>query len=165
MQQNLYKEGYVHVIFPLSKDVDGYPPVDNERMWAKKIDENVFRVENTPFYVRGISFGDLVEAKEISESVYGYIKLYKHSGYSTFRIHVGGDNIDKSKYVDSLLEKLKSFGCSTEGQDDNNLIAVNIPQEAPLQKVAEYLNSEYKLGLLDYEEACIADDNYQSPEK
>ena len=53
----------VHVIFPLEVDVDGWPPVSAERVWAFDLGDGRFRIDNPPWFVRNLAVGDIVEAQ------------------------------------------------------------------------------------------------------
>jgi hypothetical protein len=161
---NYYKEGYIHIIFPLKQDSDSYSDSGAERLWAKRISQNQYQIENIPFYVKGLSFGDIVEAKEISEDVYEFIRIQKHSGHTTFRIFVSEDVSDKERVLQNILKDLNSLGAQTEGMEGSSLTAIDLPPTTDISKVGQYLNDKYKAGLLDYEEAAIPD-NYISPPK
>ncbi len=159
-----YKEGYAHIIFPLKKDAGEYPDFATERLWAKKLGQNEFQVENIPMYVRGISYGDIVEAKEVSEDVYEFTKFLKHSGHSTFRIYINQEIQDREEVLQQIIQELNAFGVKTECSKDNTLTAVDLPEGVEVSKVGQYLNDKYKAGILDYQEASVPND-YVSPKK
>ena len=48
-------EKYKKMLFNLSQDEDGYPPVSVEGIWVEPTLSGNFRVENVPFYVRELS--------------------------------------------------------------------------------------------------------------
>ena len=58
----------VKVHFPIEVE-DGWPPVSGESMWAVHVEDEVYRLENTPFFVRGAAFGDLVQTWRDAEGV------------------------------------------------------------------------------------------------
>jgi Domain of unknown function (DUF4265) len=154
-----YKQGYCHIIFPLKRDSDGYPDASAERLWAKKIAPNQFQIQNIPFYIKGVSLKDIVEARNVSEDVYEFVKILKYSGHSTFRIFISGDVTDNDKVLQATVQRLNSMGCKTEGLNkDSTLTAIDVPPKTDINKIGQFLRDQYKLGLLDFEEASVPDD-------
>jgi hypothetical protein len=39
--------------------------VETETLWAKEVGPNLFRIENSPFFIFGISADDIVSAEEV----------------------------------------------------------------------------------------------------
>ena len=156
-----YKEGYVHVIIPLNQVASNSLGFKTERLWAKKLQTNQFQVKNIPFYVKGISYGDIIEGKEISEDVFEFVKIIKYSGHSTFRIYVNNDVLNKEKVLRNIINELNDMGVKTEGLEDSILTAIDVPSNVDISKVGQYLNDKYRIGLLDYEESSIPQ-NYVS---
>jgi hypothetical protein len=156
-------EKQVHVIFPLQKDEDGYPDFATERMWAVKLPDNEFRIMNSPFYAYGISWGDIVEAKEVSEDVYEFIKVKKRGGWSTFRFVAEKDV--SNGYLDNVIAALNSLGCGTETSGTaQNFVTISAPPDTDPGKVGDLLAEEMRKGLIDFEEASIPN-NYVSRKK
>jgi hypothetical protein len=54
---------YVRVLFELEKEDEDYPPVNYERLWARRLEQGLFELDNIPFFVRDISAGDVVSAR------------------------------------------------------------------------------------------------------
>ncbi|MBP5133264.1 DUF4265 domain-containing protein, partial [Pseudomonas protegens] len=46
------------IIFKLTVDADGYPPVEYESMWGVQRGADVYQLDNTPYYLYGVSKGD-----------------------------------------------------------------------------------------------------------
>jgi hypothetical protein len=53
----------VKVIFELPQDEDGWPPAGSEGLWAVPVTPDVVRLDNTPFFVRGVATGDLIRVR------------------------------------------------------------------------------------------------------
>ncbi len=51
------------ILFRLQRDEVGYPPTDWESLWATPLGSNQFEIDNVPFYIRGISSGDVILAR------------------------------------------------------------------------------------------------------
>jgi hypothetical protein len=62
--------GLVKIVFEL----DEGGPFSTESMWARPIDGDVFVLDNIPFYVFGVSFGDHVRATKYSDGVFKFRK-------------------------------------------------------------------------------------------
>lgn len=83
-------ERLFQVVFDLPEEGAIWPPVTPERLWAAKTQEKLhLAVRNTPFYVKGITYGDLIlvcpdnERREIV-----FDRLVSESGHSTVRVLV-----------------------------------------------------------------------------
>lgn len=149
------KNDYVHLIFPLVQEEDGYPGVGSERLWAKKIDNHLYEVDNIPFFVKGISAGDLVTAEE-KEGALFFKELEKKSSSSTLRVILFGENDGVKKESALLLRsQLNKMGCETEGSHIPNLISVGIPQVVSLKLVTDYLENGMREGKWEYEDGAI----------
>jgi hypothetical protein len=71
--------------FFLEKDEDGYPPDDSETVWVEKLEGNRYRIDNIPFYIRGISPEDIVTSRVVDGNLI-FDELISKSTISVFRI-------------------------------------------------------------------------------
>jgi hypothetical protein len=79
-------------------DADGF----TETPWASRVkpDDDLFRVENAPFYAHGVSFEDVVEAKPLGPRVadgvpmYEFVRVAQRSGNRKVRFNFGDDKAD-----------------------------------------------------------------------
>ena len=53
------------VVFELPRDKDGWPPAASEGLWAIPVSPDVVRLDNTPFFVRGVAALPLGAAVEM----------------------------------------------------------------------------------------------------
>lgn len=53
-------ENFKKISFELEPDADGYPPDRRESLWASEEEIGLYRIDNIPFYAKGISSGDVV---------------------------------------------------------------------------------------------------------
>ena len=84
-------------------------------MWATPIaksDEGrmIFRLENSPFFARGIACRDLIEAKNGDGSTLEFTRVFKRSGHSTYMIMAPKRAAEVEKYI----EKLNALNCTYE---------------------------------------------------
>lgn len=54
----------VKVRFALERDEDGWPPAESEGLWAELVESDLYRLDNTPWFVRGVAAGDVVQAHQ-----------------------------------------------------------------------------------------------------
>lgn len=124
-----------------------------ETVWAEPIGQNLFRIDNVPFYVFGISFNDLVEGKK-DGNLFQFKKKVSSKGHSTYRILI--ENVDNVKW-ERFWKPLKEIGCSFEGAKIGTiqLLAVDIPPNVKIGKAFKLLEKGEAAGIWDFEEACV----------
>jgi hypothetical protein len=147
----------IKVLFDLTKDADGYPPVDVEQLWAEPVGNNLFKIDNVPFFVKGISCEDVVEAAADSKGELRYKTLVKPSAHNTLRVIVFRENPDARPLADrvaDLRSQLAEIGCSTELSHMPGLIAVDA-DPVSISKVLQVLQAGERSGLWEYEEAAL----------
>lgn len=134
-KQNGQSENFVKIRFSDRNDV--------ETLWAVALGNNLFRLDNSPFYTYGVSWQDIVEAREVSEGFYDFVRVVEKSGNRTVRIifenFTGSDEQDKQ-----ILSDLKNLGCRFEGIK-SKLISVNIPSMVDFESVINYLSERNDL--------------------
>lgn len=124
-----------------------------ESVWATKIKEDIYRIENIPFYVREFAYGDLVKAYLKNDSLH-VEGLFEESGNSTIRILVNEEDLDLK---DEITEDLIRLGCGWEGSNMKRLISVNIPRAIDYSEVESFLiTGEELLETFEYEEGCVS---------
>ncbi len=110
---------------------------DSETLWASPINHNLYRLENSPFFAYGVSWGDIIEAKPSEDELLEYVRCVKKSGNRTLRI-VFHEFRTADEPAQVLLEKMRELGCSYEGMQPR-MISVNVPPNVELQRVTEFL--------------------------
>jgi hypothetical protein len=96
-----------------------------EGVWATPADDS-FVIDNYPFYLHGVNFGDLVEAAPVSPGMYQYVRTITKSPHSLYRVLFEDTHAARAT---ELLVNLNGLGCSHEGGDMEGevLVAVHIP--------------------------------------
>jgi hypothetical protein len=140
----------VKINFRLERDDDEYPPQDIESMWAVPIGDDTYRLDNVPFFVRGVSSEDIVRAKT-EEGALFFAGLVEARGHSTVRVLVW--NHDETQ---DIRDQLRAMGCSSEGTHVPGLIAVDIPPSVRYADVRTFLTTGEQDGRWEFEEGCIA---------
>jgi len=148
----------VKVGFKLERDEDDYPPADWEWMWASRITNSTFKIDNIPFFAKLIACGDIVAAEQTAAGLI-FRELVQPSGHSTVRVIIYREKRSDEQLralVEEIRQSLRAMGCSTELSHIPSLITVDIPPEVNYQSVAVFLSEKERQGLLGYEEACLA---------
>lgn len=148
---------YFRITFPLERDEDGYPPADNEVLWATRTGPGTFRLDNIPFYARGLSSGDVVAAEESERGPLRFKAVVEPSMHSTIRVVLAKNCSDCrpiEERMSDLRGKLTALGCNTEANYPG-FFAVDVPPSVKLSEVREILSPGCEAGLWDYEEAAL----------
>lgn len=118
----------------------------NEGLWAEPIENatpgTVFRLLNSPFFARGVSYLDIVQTAP-RESGVGreFAGVVDRGGHSTYMILVPPE----SKQFPDLWEELRRLGCSYESMTINlsvgvrTLHSVDVPDVADIHAVYNVL--------------------------
>ncbi|MDP8979751.1 MAG: DUF4265 domain-containing protein [Acidobacteriota bacterium] len=147
----------IKILFELKRGEDGYPPADIEQLWALPLGNNLFKIDNIPFFVTGISCEDVVEASADSEGELRYKSLVTSSPHNTLRVILFRESPDTRPLADrvsDLRSQLARIGCSTELSHMPGLVAVDA-DPASINNVIGVLQSGEKANLWEYEEAAL----------
>ncbi|HEX2767136.1 MAG TPA: DUF4265 domain-containing protein [Candidatus Limnocylindria bacterium] len=140
----------VRVRFPLARETVHYPPASEETLWSEELGEGRYRVDNIPFFVRGIAVDDVVEATS-GDEMPTFLRLLQPSGHSTMRVIVYD-----AEEVAKVREEFHLLGCATESMSNSRLIAIDVPPSADLARVRSQLERGHAEERWDYEEAAVA---------
>lgn len=128
---------------------DGYPPVSEESIWGDKVEDNIFKIKNIPFYTKDVSFDDTVSVIEKNENLY-YKKTVKSSGNSTIRVIFFSE-----EEIDECISHFEEMGCDCE-KFSSNFISINIPITLNIEIVLNYLEYLSSKEIADYEYGKIS---------
>ncbi|MFI6919799.1 DUF4265 domain-containing protein [Nonomuraea spiralis] len=64
-------DDHVKVHFRMDIDEDGWPPASVEGLWAIDLGDGTARLDNTPWFVRGVASGDVIRVARDDEGVLG----------------------------------------------------------------------------------------------
>ncbi len=121
-----------------------------ESMWATKLDADLYRIENSPFFARGIAFEDVVKTK-LCDGVIYFVSKTTSSGGSTYRI-LCKEGTDETKF-ENFWKPLEAMGCSYEQADFGYCIyAIDVPKKADIQLVFALLKDGASKDFWDFEE-------------
>jgi hypothetical protein len=127
--------------------IDGYPPAAVESLWATEIEEG-FRLENIPFYVNSVAFGDVVRVRVDESKNLFFEEVLVMSGNGTLHVFVSDSN-----QVQELRDELKLMGCDSERNKRH--VAVDVPAHVNYAPIRAFLDKKEGDGELTYAEACL----------
>jgi Domain of unknown function (DUF4265) len=140
-------EGNVRVYFQLNpEDWHGHA---SEGIWAEPINTSssglIYRLINSPFFARGISYLDVVRVKPRSDNAVGveFAGVIAYGGHSSYMILVPPD----SPGFAALWKQLEELGCTYEWTPidlsigPRNLYAVDIPESTDIYKACSILEA------------------------
>ena len=154
MRGNLRK---VH--FKVVPNEDGYPPFNSEAMWCIRIDRKRFRVDNIPYFVKGVSYGDVISVSEDKDGYLSFVEVTEDGGHSTFRVILDDECADQPPAevrIRELARTLEELGCATAISPPPEILAIDIPPSVSVTKVQEMLLDGETRDLWSYEEGTIA---------
>jgi hypothetical protein len=126
-----------------------------ESVWAEAIDHGTMRILNTPFFAKGISYGDDVSI-EVESGELRFVSILRKSGHSSYRILLseGANEGDfKTKW-----SELAALGCTYESfkKESMRLYAVDVPPSADIHDVYALLEIGENERIWDFEEGDYA---------
>lgn len=149
------KPELVKVGFEL-EPADGWPPVGGESLWAFSLGDNRYRLDNTPWFVRGVSCYDVVEAAAGEDGGVPVVeRVIERSGHLTVRVLPLGDR--SADALEALTAEFNDLGVDCEGDQVHGLLALDIPPGARLAPIKDHLKAGEAAGRWEYEEGLVND--------
>lgn len=137
----------VKIIFRLQQDEDGYPPCGYESVWAARLPDGTYQIDNIPWYTYDAACGDIVATQDVDGELF-FSALVQPSGNSLVRVIVYNTND-----IMDLHEQLQALGCKTELM--GKLLAVHVPATASYAPIFQYLMRGQDGGRWTFEEAVL----------
>ena len=108
-----------------------------ETLWAVHLQENLYRLENSPFFAYRVSWEDIVEAEPDKNGVLCFSRIAVKSGNRTVRV-ITQTYETTSEEAKPFLDGIIQLGCSYEGLQPR-LVSITVPSEIELETVVDYL--------------------------
>ena len=130
-------------------DLPNHWAIGGESMWATHLGNDLYRIENVPFYAYGLNFLDIVHATPDSDETIPEIrKVVNPSGHRTYRV-IFSQETHRDKQSE-LLESLMEFEATYE-RADKTLVAVDIKPSGDHLAVYDQLDKYADEGYLGFE--------------
>lgn len=88
-EEEQLRDGFVRVVFEIQKDEDGWPSVDREGLCTVSVGRGLYRIENSPFWFCGASYGDVVSVDDRNGKLFDVLDYQE-----TLLVHPGASPSD-----------------------------------------------------------------------
>jgi hypothetical protein len=153
-RDELVAEGFVKLGFELDQDDGDWPPHGMEWVWATSRPDGTYELDNSPWYARGVSAGDVVEAELDDDGLLVVRRTVRESGASTLRVIFLRD---EQRELDSLTEELERQAYEYELDQNHGVLAVHIPASLPLRPLGDLLTAAENEGRLGWETGHLSE--------
>lgn len=141
------EEKFTKIVINLPDAEDG---VGGEGIWTVAVGAGLYEVRNSPWYTLEIIFLDIVCAVEPDEDKNPiFTEVYRRGGHRS--IHVIFINKDED-VKQEVLKRINALGANFENAD-GSLYAIDLPQEASFDDVADFLQTEEDRDILSFRHA------------
>jgi hypothetical protein len=148
----------VKIRFALDRDQDGWPPAESEGLWAVPLEGGLYRLDNTPWFVRGVAIDDVIEARRDHDGVLWFVRVRGCGGRIVVRVIPRADGPLRGDRQ-AVLDLFAPLGVAGEGMSSPvNMVALDIGPDTPLSSVKSLLASGEADGRWHYEEGCITEE-------
>lgn len=136
------------IIFQLNpEDGQGY---ETEAVWAERVGPNEFRILNSPFFVFGVSYDDIVKTR-LENNANNFDSVVRKGGHSTYRIFLQSGHTLQDESFQKHWAPIKGLGATFEKANER-LLSVDLAPNVDVQKVYSLLKQGETDGLWFFEE-------------
>lgn len=130
-------------------DLPNHWAIGGESLWAKPLGDDLYQIENVPFFAYGLNYQDIVRATPDSPELKPEIReVVEPSGHQTIRV-IFDKTTDREHQV-KLLESLEQYKASYERADSIN-VAIDIKANGNYNAVYDQLEEYIEKGFLSFE--------------
>ncbi|CAM5385774.1 DUF4265 domain-containing protein [Streptomyces avidinii] len=147
-------DAHVKVHFRMDVDEDGWPPASVESLWAVNLGDGTVRLDNTPWFVRGVASGDIIKVECDGDGVLWAGETVRPSQNCTIRLIVLKDD-GSAAARQSVLEVFHRLGTTGEGIEQFRMVALDVPPEADLPRIRTLLEHGEAKEWWHWEEGCV----------
>jgi hypothetical protein len=147
----------VKVRFVLERDEDGWPPAESEGLWAVPVRGDLYRLDNTPWFARGIAADDVVEARPDGDGVLWFAQVRERGGRVVVRVIPREDGPlhgDRKGIIDVFSPLCVE---AEEMSSPVNMVALDIGPDALQSSVKSLLAAGESEGRWYYEEGSVTE--------
>jgi hypothetical protein len=133
----------------ITAEITGVDGVEGESFWAESLGDDLYRLDNIPFYAYDVHYQDVVRAVPREPgSLPILVEAVRPSGHKTLRVMFDAELEEAD--VKRLLEGLTARGVQFE-HADGYFYALNVPPEGDYQGICTLLWNQENAGWLKYE--------------
>ncbi|MFG2425518.1 DUF4265 domain-containing protein [Streptomyces sp. NPDC048448] len=145
---------HVRVHFRMDVDEEGWPPASVESLWAVGLGDGSVRLDNTPWFVRGVASGDIIRVEPDEEGVRWAGETVRASEHCTIRLIVLKDG-GSAAARQTVLKALHRLGTTGEGIEQFRMVALDVPPDADLPRIRKLLEHGEGEGSWHWEEGGV----------
>lgn len=147
-------DAHVKVHFRLEVDEDGWPPASVESLWAVDLGDGTVRLDNTPWFVRGVASDDVIRVDVDDEGLRWAGETVHRSENCTIRLILLKDG-GSAAARQGVLETFHRLGTTGEGIERFGMVALDVPPEADVPQIRTLLEHGEAEGWWEWEEGCV----------
>jgi len=133
-----------------------------ERLWAKPVGPDLFEIRNTPWFVYGLNWGDVVHCASLSDTeVPRVLTVAGRSGHKTLRVIFNPERVSDERQA-SILTRLNDMDAFYE-RFNERCVALDVEPTADYEAVFSYLAQLADAAELIFEEAWRRNDDPNLP--
>lgn len=148
------REEHVKVHFVMDLDGDGRPPASVESLWARDLLDGTVRLDNTPWFVRGVACGDIVRVSVDDDGLWWAGETVHPSENCTIRLVVLKDG-GSAGARQSVLKAFHRLGATGEGIERFRMVVLDVPPTADLPRIRQLLEHGEAREWWHWEEGCV----------
>ncbi|MEY9875513.1 hypothetical protein ABH931_005017 [Streptacidiphilus sp. MAP12-33] len=148
--------GHVKIHFRLEVDEDGWPPAGVESLWAVDLGDGTVRLDNVPWFVRGVASDDIVRVEVDEDGLRWATEIVQASDNCTIRLIVMRDKGSEAARR-TVLETFHRLGTTGEGIEQFRMVALDVPATADLVRIRKLLEHGEAEGWWEWEEGCVTE--------
>ena len=130
--------------------VDVNEEICEETIWVERMKDENYKVLNIPFFAPNIALHDIISVTKEDGKLH-FDALVSPSGHSTIQLVF----LEKT-HKERVIKDIERLGCSWEGMENQDYLAIDIPASINYKDVTDYLDTEVSNETIDYKEACVA---------
>jgi hypothetical protein len=139
----------------IATDGNSWHGMTAERLWATPVGISLYRLENSPLYAHGVSYQDIVVAREDENKVLTFDRVQSRGGHSTYRALLN-DTKTKADF-ERYWEPIAKLGCTYESsRDPETVFSIDVPPTTDVYDVYPLLDKGEHDGIWEFEEGDCA---------
>ncbi|SFU55567.1 protein of unknown function [Pustulibacterium marinum] len=136
-------------VVPVNVALPNHWATSAETLWATPLGEDLYQIENVPFYAYGLNYKDIVKANIIGKAEIPLAhELVKKGGHQTFRLSFA-TGIQK-EFQEKILNGFKSLHVTYERANET-YVALDMKPQGVFKEVFAVLNKLVENGILSFE--------------